>query len=107
MPRPSPLGATFWNTREDELVTWGMEVVNGLQDRILVDGYAPGTERADPRTEYETLVEMQASQNPAFTDSPEAQRRLVQLSQKFGQPPIVPGPMPPQQSLLDQLPGGM
>lgn len=69
------------------------ELVQMYIEQLTVDGYAPFTRPATPFEQYQKLVALQASGDPAYWQDPRAQAALANLAQRFGQPaPLPNGP---------------
>ena len=61
-----------------------------LRKELLASGYPPGTIPASPQQEYDQLVAMRLSNDPAYWNSVNAQKRLAELALQFGPVPPLP-----------------
>lgn len=81
------LGARRFNQLEDDIVREMARIVDDVTRYLLADGYPYGFEIASEREEYENLVKMMLTNDPAYWEDPSAVQRLDQLRQRYGAPP--------------------
>jgi hypothetical protein len=72
----------------DETVAWIIETKDRLVQDFLANGRPPGVVEASPRQEYDNLITMKTTGDPAF--GIDAKTRLLELMQQFGAPPASP-----------------
>ncbi len=88
------LSAVRLNRIVDNIVDRYIERRDRLVEDMLVDGYPAFNEPLDDREQYERLLRWRDTGDPMYWQSPEAQRRLEQLSTRFGgAAPVAPGAM--------------
>lgn len=83
----APLGAKRWNEIDEAIAEWFDRTVDLIVDRIMADGYPPFTYPLSPYEQYQKLIAMRDSGDPAFWQNPEAAKDLERLSARFGYPP--------------------
>ena len=87
-----PLSAELWNSLRKDLLAWADELRDRLLREFHASGHPPGTVKLEPRDIYERLIALRDAGDPMYTRNPNAQRELVRLAKRFGEPP--PRPLP-------------
>ncbi|MFW6031377.1 MAG: hypothetical protein ACOC9T_02195 [Myxococcota bacterium] len=87
------LRAKRWNKLEDEIIERYFKKRQLLIDALMEDGYPPFTEPASEREQYQRLIAMRNTGDPAFWNNPQAIKDLERLSARYGDPaPHSTGP---------------
>ena len=97
--RNDRLGGERWNRLLDEIVQRYGDQKKRLGEALMTDGYPPFTQPVSPREQYQKLLAMQASGDPAYWNDPAAQAALAKLAARYGPPsPLTQepygGPLP-------------
>lgn len=71
-------------------VAYYKRLQESFEEKVLVDGHPPFTEKRSPIDQYQTLLSWQATGDPRFYGDPAAQREFVRLAARYGGNPPQP-----------------
>lgn len=93
------VGGARWDRLRTEALQRYQDKREVVFAALMVDGFPPFTVKVSPREQYDQLIAMEQSGDPAYWSDPAAQAALAKLAQRYGPPsPLVQepygGPLP-------------